>query len=223
MFRFLVLSGLFLGMGVLVCTPVWGDTPCVGGDTATYLCVTPPSAETIPEDGNGIAWFPFTVANYTGDTLALDIAAWIITPEGPDDGDTVIFGGPGTFYVYLTPGEVALYNWPMDLANPGSTCPADCDYGDNSVSFSIEMTNYIGSLTGLPLGAQSSSYPPTWIASGYLGSSTFWGLSTVDGSTVTVSDVTVYDTPEPSSTLMLGGYAILALLGGCAWRKRQTR
>jgi hypothetical protein len=83
MCKFLVLSGLFLGLGVLVCTPLWGQPePCVNGNTLGFLCVTPSFANVV--EGTPDIGFPFTVTNNTGQLLILDYAMWVVKSKTPD-------------------------------------------------------------------------------------------------------------------------------------------
>jgi hypothetical protein len=231
MSKSLMLSGLFLWLGPFVCTPLWGAPliPCVDGNTAGYLCVTPPSPIGVLEvQGGTIPWFPFTVTNYTTNTLILDLAAWIITPRGPDTSDIVYFESPdvvpGVFSTYLTPigtaGDTGVFNWPMYMPNPGGCDLAGCDFGLNTVSFAILMSVAVpGTLPPAPTA--STGAPPVWITlTDPFTGAPIWGRSTVTGSIFTVSSVTVYDAPEPSSALMLG--PVLALLG-YAWRRCHLR
>jgi hypothetical protein len=173
------------------------------------LCVTPPSPIGVLEvQGGTIPWFPFTVTNYTTNTLILDLAAWIITPRGPDTSDIG------------TAGDTGVFNWPMYMPNPGGCDLAGCDFGLNTVSFAILMSVAVpGTLPPAPTA--STGAPPVWITlTDPFTGAPIWGRSTVTGSIFTVSSVTVYDAPEPSSALMLG--PVLALLG-YAWRRCHLR
>jgi hypothetical protein len=201
MFKSLVASGVFLGFGLLMCTPSWGAgvPPCVDGNTAGYLCVTPPASIAVQEGSEVISTFSFQATNYTGYTLVVDDVDWAITALGPDLSDTIVTTGFGTWDTGILNGDTDTFTWSMIMPNPPGCDLTGCDYGVNQVSFSVN-TDYI--------------YPPSLV--------TVLGLSTVNGSTNTVAYVVVSDAPvpEPFSALMLG--PALALLG-CAWRRRRPR
>ena len=218
MSKSLLLSGLFLGLGLLVCTPLWGLplTPCVNGNTAGFLCVTP-SFTSVLEGTQGIS-LPFTATNNTGNDLILDLAAWTVTAAGPDTSDNAFFSDLGIAYLYLLNGQTGTYDW--HLQSPGDpTCvPGDCDFGNNPVSFYLLMGIVVPGTLPPTQTLTSGSAPVTWVtdSSPFTGD-TVNGYSTVTGSKYTIGNVAVNDVPEPSSALTLG--AALALLG-CAWRRR---
>jgi hypothetical protein len=213
MSKSLVFSGLFLGFGLLVCTPLWGGSviPCVNGDTAGYLCVTP-SFTSVLEGTQGIS-LPFTATNNTGYELILDLAAWEVYPNASDNA---YFSVLASAALYLLNGQTGTYDWLLDSDGDPTCTPSDCDFGLNPVSFYLLMGVVVpGTLPPTQI-LNSGNAPVTWVTdSNPFSGATFNGLSTV-----TFGNVTVNDLPEPSSALMLG--PVLALLG-CAWRRRQTR
>jgi len=227
MFKSLVLRGTFLGLGLLVCTPLWGDPaiPCVNGDIAGYLCVTPSSVSVL--EGTQDISLPFTVTNNTGNDLILDLAAWTVTAAGPDSSDNAFFSELGIAYLYLLNGQTGTYDW--NLQSPGDpTCiPGDCDFGLNPVSFYLLMGIVVPGTLPPTQTLNSGNAPVIWVTdSNPFTGATVNGLSTVTGSQYTIGNVTVNDAPEPSSALMVGvGLALLALLGlfGCAWRGSHPR
>jgi hypothetical protein len=150
----------------------------------------------VAEGPEVISNFSFLATNYTGHDLVVDIVGWAITPLGPDFSDTVVKTGvPASFLNPLPNGDTDTFTWSMIMPNPPG-CDPLCDYGVNQVTFSIN-TDYLNPPgPGVPV----------------------LGLSTVDGSTNTYGYITVYDTPEPASALMLVPALVLLGLRKCRVR-----
>ena len=217
MSKVFLVSGPVLGFALLMCTPAWADLPCVGGNTNGYLCVSPSSASVV--EGTQNISLPFTVTNKTSYDLILDYARWSITWGGPDTDDNVVIGTLASAPLSLAIGATGTYDWLLDSNGNPDTCPDDCDFGVDPVSFEIEMSpgDTPGSENPTVLSDLLSLTDPEGTL---LYSNGIMGYSTVDGSIHTVGDVTVND-PEPCSTLMFGAYGMLGLLG-CVWRKRRS-
>jgi len=206
MFRsYRLISGLFLGLGLLMCTPLWADPiPCVNGNTAGFLCVTP-SFTSVTEGTQGIS-LPFTVTNNTGNDLILDLAMWTVTNVGPDAGDNAFFGDLASAYLYLYNGQTGTYNWLLHSdGDPTCVRGGECDFGNNPVSFYLLMGIVVpGTLPPVQV-LNSGNAPVTWVTdSNPFSGATVNGFSTITGSEWTVGNVGVRDTPEPGTMLMLG-------------------